>query len=350
MVAAALSAAPVRVGNARRGQKYLPAIEGIQSELAVPLIVGDRVVGVLDLESEKKGFFTSEHVRTLSLLAPHLAASIENASLYSQVSADKIRIEGDLAAARDLQQSLLGKIPEFPGVDVSAYNIPAAAVSGDFYDFIQHGGDLLRVFMGDVSGKGAAAALFAALASGAFHQLSSAGQTPSALLASINRYLAARNAAQKFVAATVVDWRPAACCLVLSYAGGVDSVLVRDGSAELLRVEGLPLGLFDHAGYEEVSIPAGPGDMLVLVSDGILDRVDNDGREYGSERLIQTILEHKGEAASALIEGILESVRQFSAGVPPQDDQTLVVLKIQPHQELLPAKPGADSAQANQGV
>jgi sigma-B regulation protein RsbU (phosphoserine phosphatase) len=328
--AAVRSSAPVLVSDTARDARYLPALEGIRSELAIPLIAGDKMAGVLDLESETRGFFTKEHLRSLSLLAPHLAASIENARLYDEVATHKARLEDDLTAARELQQSLLGAAPEFSGIQVCACNIPAAAVSGDFYTFLAHDTSILRIFMGDVSGKGAAAALFAALASGALHHLSSSGQRPSDLLRSLNQYLVARNAGRKYIAATVVDWRPASNCLRVSNAGGMDSIMVRNGRAEALRIEGMPLGLFAAAEYEQIELRGAPGDTLVLASDGILDCEDPGGHEYGIERLAQAISAHGGAPAREILQGILESVREHAAGAPPQDDQTLIVLKVQP--------------------
>jgi sigma-B regulation protein RsbU (phosphoserine phosphatase) len=332
--AAVRSAAPVLVADTERDKRYLPALEGIRSELAIPLIVSDKVTGVLDLESESRGFFSKDHLRTLSLLAPHLAASIENARLYEEVATHKALLEGDLTSARELQQSLLDAAPDFPGIEACACNIPAAAVSGDFYSFLTHGRSVLRVFIGDVSGKGAAAALFAALASGALHHLSSPGQRPSDFLRSLNQYLVTRNAARRYIAATVVDWRPESNCLVLSNAGGVDSLIFRNGSAEVLRVEGLPLGLFASAAYEEIEVKADPGDVLVLASDGILDCDDPNGSEYGIERLKQAISAHGCAPARVLMNEILKSVREHAAGAPPQDDQTVIVFKIQPGERL----------------
>jgi sigma-B regulation protein RsbU (phosphoserine phosphatase) len=331
--AAVRSAAPVLVADTTRDPRYVAALEGIQSELAIPLITGDKVAGVLDLESDTRGFFSKEHVRTLSLLAPHLAASIENARLYEEVATHKARLEGDLTAARELQQSLLGTAPEFPGIQACACNIPAAAVSGDFYTFLAHDRDVLRIFIGDVSGKGAAAALFAALASGALHHLSSPAQSPAGVLRSLNQYMVERNAGRRYIAATVVDWRPETNRLVVSNAGGLESLLVRNGRAETLRVEGLPLGLFRSASYEDMDLCASPGDTLVLASDGILDCEDADGHEYGIERLTQAILARRDALAGEILEGILQSVDKHAAGAPPQDDQTVIVLRLQPGEQ-----------------
>lgn len=327
--AAARSATPLRSTDTRRDRRYLPVIEGIRSELAVPLMVRDKVVAVLDLESENPGFFTRDHMRTLSLLAPHLGASIENARLYQEVAGHKDRLTGDLAMARELQQSLLGVAPQFPGIEVSACNIPAAAVSGDFYDFLSFEPDMLRIFLGDVSGKGAAAALFAALTSGAVRDLSFSDQPPSTMLAAVNKSLVSRNVSRRYVAATVVDWLPGSNCLRLSNAGAGDLVLVRAGQPETLRIEGLPLGLFATAGYEEMSLPVRPGDILVMASDGITECENRSGCDYGAARLAETVVAHRCMDARGILNNILESIREHAAGAAQQDDQTTIVVKIQ---------------------
>lgn len=288
----------------------------------------DQVIGVLHLESKRPGFFTKDHVRTLSWLAPQLAAAIENARLYESVASHEARLAGDLAAAREVQQSLLGTVPDLPRIDTAAFNLPALSVSGDLYDFLPLKPDLLRSFIGDVSGKGAAAALYAALANGIIRQVASSDLKPSAVLATVNTALAERKATSRYMTATLVDLRPHESSLMVSNAGGPSPILVRGGNAEPLRIEGFPLGLFSHAQYEDTSVAVGPGDILALVSDGIVECSDAAGREYGSERLAKTILAHMESSASVLVQKILESVHAHAGGDDPQDDQTLVVFKV----------------------
>lgn len=326
--AAVRTASPALVSDTLQDSRYLPAIEGIRSEIAIPLMLRDKVIGVLHIESQKTGFFTKHHMRTLSWFAPQVAAAIENARLYESVASHEARLAGDLAAAREVQQSLLGTAPDLPGIETAAFNLPALSVSGDLYDFLTLQRGLLRSFIGDVSGKGAAAALYAALANGVIRQVASSDLKPSAVLATANGALAERRVGSRYMTATLVDWRSQESCLVVSNAGAPSPILVRSGKAEPLRIEGFPLGLFSDADYEDTSIRVGPGDILALVSDGIVECCDSGGREYGTERLLQTIATHAESSASVLVQKIFESVRNYGGGDDPQDDQTLIVFKV----------------------
>jgi sigma-B regulation protein RsbU (phosphoserine phosphatase) len=127
---------PVLVRDTHLDDRYVAVIDGIRSEVAIPLMLKDKVIGVIDLECEQVDAFTSQTVQTLSLLAPQIATAIENACLYEQVAHNEARMERDLAAARALQENLLyAATPEFPGVEIAAHNEAALEVTGDLYDF-----------------------------------------------------------------------------------------------------------------------------------------------------------------------------------------------------------------------
>ena len=141
----------------------------------VPLIVQDRVVGVMDLESDRVGYFTDDHVRTLTLLAPQVASSVENARLYQEVAQRERRMEEDLKAARELQRVLLPDAePEIEGLEAAVRLRPAREISGDIYDIFEHRDGQTVIAFGDVSGKGAAAALYGGLMSGLLRTLRAA--------------------------------------------------------------------------------------------------------------------------------------------------------------------------------
>src|SRR6202008_2385391 len=158
---------PIRVHDTATDPRYIASHPGIRSEVAVPLVVHDRVIGIMDVESERIGFFTDDQVRTLSLLAPQIASSVENARLYEELAERERRMDQDLKAARKLQHVLQPReAPELPGLEVAMRARPAREISGDVYDFFAHGDDYAVIAFGDVSGKGAAAALYGALISG----------------------------------------------------------------------------------------------------------------------------------------------------------------------------------------
>jgi sigma-B regulation protein RsbU (phosphoserine phosphatase) len=181
--AAAESRETIRVNDTNTDPRYIASHPGLRSEVAVPLIVRDRVVGVMDLECEKVAFFTDEHLRTLALLAPQIASSVENARLYREVADRERRMDEDLKAASELQALLLPKqAPEVKGLEMGIGLRPAREISGDMYDFYEHGDDHVVIAFGDVSGKGVAAALFGALLGGLLRSLAPRRRSPAVLL------------------------------------------------------------------------------------------------------------------------------------------------------------------------
>lgn len=326
--AAARSRSPVLVRDTSKDPRYLATIPGIRSEVAVPLVLRDRVIGVLDLESERLGFFTRDHVWTLSLLAPQLAAAVENARLYERLRRHEARLDSDLRAARQLQQSLLAPPSAIPGLEVAAGNEPAISVSGDVYDFFNSAADRVGTFVGDVSGHGAAAALYGAMAIGLLRQLACSARSPAELLQAINQALCARKVDSRYVTAACVEWRPEEQSFHVASSGAPRPILLRDERVEYMELEGLPLGLMAAARYEEQALRVARGDVLVLASDGILDAASSSEEEYGYERLAQTVLASRGASAPDLVQAIFDDVRRHAAGGEIQDDRTAVVLKV----------------------
>src|SRR5260370_15434807 len=191
--AAAESREPVRVLDTLADPRYIASHPEIRSELAVPLVVQDRVVGVLDVESERIGYFTEDHQRTLSLLAPQVASSVENARLYEELAQREQRMDQDLKAARKLQHVLQPReAPEIYGLEIAIRARPAREISGDVYDFFDHGDDYAVICFGDVSGKGAAAALYGALVSGLLRTMAPRRRSPAVLMQALNETMLER--------------------------------------------------------------------------------------------------------------------------------------------------------------
>jgi sigma-B regulation protein RsbU (phosphoserine phosphatase) len=327
--AAAESKEAVRVPDTLADPRYLPFHPGIRSEVAVPLVVRDRVIGVMDLESERVGFFTEDHVRTLSLLAPQIASSIENAQLYQELAERERRMESDLHAAREVQTMLLPRRPpEVEGLEVAAGLLPAREISGDLYDFFVHSDEHVVIAMGDVSGKGAAAALYGALVSGLLRTMAPRNCEPSLLLMSLNEALIERKVDARYVTLLVLVWHPRKGEFRMANAGAFPPLICRAGEIIKPRVEGLPLGLLDAREYGEVSFETRPGDVVVLYSDGIVDQNNLAGQDYGRRRLASLLQQHWREPAQAIVDAILIDVDHFGAGAGTTDDQTVVVMKV----------------------
>src|SRR5713101_8417976 len=186
--AAATLKEPVLVADVTMDPRYVMANPETRSELAIPMIHKGKVIGVLDLESPQLNYFTEDHVQTLSILAANLAVSLENARLYEQVARDEARLERDLQAAKRIQGALLRPVPtEDFGVDLAARYLSAREVCGDLYEFLRYGPQQLGVALGDVSGKGTAAALYGAVSIGIMRSLAPQKLQPAEMLRQMNQ-------------------------------------------------------------------------------------------------------------------------------------------------------------------
>jgi sigma-B regulation protein RsbU (phosphoserine phosphatase) len=327
--AAAESREVIRVDDTSKDPRYIASHPGIHSEVAVPLIVRDRLVGVMDLECEKLACFTDENVRTLTLLAPQIAASVENARLYREVADRERRMDADLKAASELQALLLpNQAPEIKGLEIGLGLRPAREISGDMYDFFEHSEDHAVIAFGDVSGKGVAAALFGALLSGLLRTLAPRRRSPAVLLKALNEKLIERKVESRYVALLLILWHPHSGELSMANAGALPPMICRKGEILDYSVEGVPLGLLENREYEEIQFQTQPGDTIVLYSDGVPDQLNGHGEEYARSRLAKVIRANCHLPAQALTQKIFKDLDKFSAGAAAFDDQTLLVMKV----------------------
>src|SRR5712692_1622525 len=327
--AAAESREAIRVDDTSQDPRYIASHPGIHSEVAIPLVVRDRVVGVMDLECEKMACFSEENVRTLTLLAPQIASSVENARLYQEVADRERRMDADLKAASELQAILLpNQAPEIKGLEIGLGLRPAREISGDTYDFFVHSEGHVVIAFGDVSGKGVAAALFGALLSGLLRSLAPGRRSPAVLLKALNEKLIERKVESRYVALLLILWHPHAGKLSMANAGALPPMICRDGEILKFRAEGVPLGLLEDREYDEIEFQTQPGDTMVLYSDGIPDQLNRRGEEYGRGRLSKIVRASCHVPAQTITEKIFEDLDKFSAGAGAFDDQTLLVMKI----------------------
>jgi sigma-B regulation protein RsbU (phosphoserine phosphatase) len=327
--AAAAGRTAVRVEDTTADDRYVEGHPGIRSEVAVPLIVKDRVVGVMDLESERIAYFTEDHVRMLSLLAPQIAISIDNARLYEELAQREHRMEQDLKAAYKVQSLLLpDRAPEIAGLDIGVKLRPAHEISGDLYDFFEHGDEYALIAFGDSSGKGAAAALYGALVSGLLRSLGPRRRGPALLLRSLNDMLLERKVDTQYVTLLVGLWQARACTLTMANAGSVPPMICRDGEIIRPHVGGVPLGLLEERDYEEVAFEAQTGDVIVFYSDGVQDQTNLTEEEYGRSRLAQLIKQVSSLPAQEIADAILADLEQYKQDGVVADDQTVIVMKV----------------------
>jgi sigma-B regulation protein RsbU (phosphoserine phosphatase) len=328
--AAARTRQPVLIEDTDADPRYIAAHPNIHSEVAVPLLLRDRLIGVLDLESIRLNNFTLEHVRTLTLLAPTIASAIENARLYEEIAQREKRMEDDLQAARKLQTILLpSDPPEVEGLEIGVGLKPAREISGDLFDFFDYDNGQMAIVFGDSSGKGAAAALYAALVGGLLRSLARRKRGPADLLRNLNQSLAERKAQAQYATLLALLWDARTQRLTMANAGGTAPIICRGD--ELLKPEtsGVPVGLLDDRRYEETVVQLQPGDLIVLTSDGIQDAFNAAGVEYGRERLGIAIKEHSRDNVRAIVDSIFEDVQHHVGDAPQFDDQTILILRVQ---------------------
>jgi sigma-B regulation protein RsbU (phosphoserine phosphatase) len=319
----------INVPDVRRDARYLEMNAETRSELIVPLFHKGRIIGVLDLEHTRTNFFNEEHERVLTTLAAQVAIAIENARLYQAVIRQERQLERDIAMAREVQLRLLPTTPpQHPHADMAVRFLPARTIGGDLYDFLEYGPNQSAIVLGDVSGKAAPAALFAALVSGIMRSAAHQRLEPAKMLAALNDALQERRLESQYVVMLFALWNDENQTLQLANSGAVQPVFCRSGESTVVRAEGFPLGMFPDVTYEEFSIATQPGDAVVFVSDGILDAENDQGEMYGDDRLAGMLCSHRDFDAGHIAEAIMADVSRFQGGHDRFDDETIIVLKV----------------------
>jgi len=327
--AAATLREAVLVPDVTTDPRYLMVNPETRSELAIPMIFKGKVIGVLDLESPQLHYFTEEHVQTLTILAANLAVSLENARLYEQVARDEARMERDLQAAKRTQGALLRPVPaDDYGLDVAARYLSAREVCGDLYDFLRYGPQQLGIALGDVSGKGTAAALYGAVSIGIMRSLAPQKLQPAEMLRQMNQLVGERRIEGRFMTACFATWQKGRQKLRVANAGQSQPLLYKNGRCDRIELTGFPLGIFEDVSYDEWGVTLETGDILVFHSDGIAETYNSEGQLFGNERLRKLIEQHHEITAAEMADRVLSEVDWFSQSAPLSDDRTLVVMKV----------------------
>src|SRR2546427_2999690 len=327
--AAATLKEPVLVPDVSADPRYLMANPETRSELAIPMMHKGKVIGVLDLESPQLNYFTDDHVQTLSTLAANLAVSLENARLYEQLAKEEARLERDLQAAKRIQGALLRPVPtEDYGVDIAARYLSAREVCGDLYEFLRYGPQQLGIALGDVSGKGTAAALYGAAAVGIMRSLAPQKLQPAEMLRQMNQLVGERRIEGRFMTACFGTWQRGRRKFRFANAGQSQPLLYKDGRCGKVELTGFPLGIFEETNYDDWSVTLDPGDIVIFHSDGIAETMNSEGQFFGTERLRKLVETHHESTATEISDLILREVDWFAQSAPLSDDRTLVVLKV----------------------
>lgn len=327
---------PVLVNDVTIDPRYIKVVEDVRSELAIPLLLKDRCLGVLDLESPVLGAFSKRDVHVLTVLAGQTAVAIENARLYEAIRSNEERLERELRFAQRVQLALLPtRLPsKVRGVDVAVRFAPARELGGDVHDFLLPDAHTLVVAVGDVSGKGVPAALYGAavgelIRSRTFRRrYTTVRTTPSLVLEAINTILNERELEEFFCTMTYASFDLKRRQLVVANSGSPYPVRMSGGTCQVIDVAGVPLGAFPGISYEERTIPLLAGDLFVFCTDGVYEAVNAQGEEFGTSRLLDVLGPLRDSPAATVVDAVFNAVVSFRGDAAQNDDLTTVAVRI----------------------
>lgn len=310
--------------DVRKDPYFIRCEESTLSEVAIPLMVGDRLVGVFTTSHHKLDAFSRHQLRILQALCDHVAVAVENARSLQGERAERAALDRDAQEARVIQQALLPKSsPYIPGFVISGHSVPARAVGGDWYDFIPFPDGRWGIVLADVSGKGTAAALLMSATRGMLRSLAETSCTPGEVLTKLNQLLVDDFPAGKFVTLVYAVLDPASRAVTFANAGHLPPLLIDDKGERFLETErGLPLGL-SNGDYSETHVVLSEGSKLVFYSDGITEAVNANDEEFGTCRLAEYALKPGASAVS-----LVDDVRTFANTSGLRDDASAVLLGV----------------------
>jgi sigma-B regulation protein RsbU (phosphoserine phosphatase) len=308
--------------DVRKDPYYIGCEECTLSEVAIPLHVDGKLVGVFTASHPELDAFPSEQLRLLQALCKHVAVAVHNARRFQRERSEREEMTREAEEARKIQQALLPRCsPYIPGFAISGLSTPAGAVGGDWYDFIPFDDGRWGLVLADVSGKGTAAALLMSATRGMLRSLATAC-CPSEVLRKLNELLVNDFPSGRFVTMVYAVLDPAERTLRFASAGHLRPLLIEGSDTRFLETDrGLPLGI-GLGEYSEAEVQLAPGSRLLFYSDGITEAANPDDDEYGAKRLEEHF---RGTEASA--ESILDDVRSFANGDGLRDDATVILVK-----------------------
>jgi len=306
-------------------------LQGVRSVLAVPLGVSDKVFGIIYADSPiAEGRFTEDHLKVLTTLASVAAIRVENTRLI-EARLERERLERELALASEIQQRFQPTAPPIvDGYELQGISFPCYEIGGDYYDFIKRDDGRLVIALGDVSGKGTAAALLMSSLHAAVHAQAGSHDSLVATISAVNRYLADNIPANRFVTLFYAELDPDSGSISFLNAGHNPPLIVHAaGTVEQLASGGLPLGIKPDADYREGRTQLQRGDVLVIYSDGVTEAMSPTGEEFGPTRLYEVVSRNVTASAAGIRDRIESSLTKFSQGTSASDDITLVIVKRQ---------------------
>jgi serine phosphatase RsbU (regulator of sigma subunit) len=301
----------------------------VHTMMAVPLQTKQRIIGLIYLDSPfVLREFTTDDLSLLTVMANVAAIRIENVRLAEVEEAERI-MQRDLTQAAEIQRRMLpDEAPQVPGADLAGFNAACRTVGGDYYDFFPYASSRVGLALGDVSGKGMPASLMMMALHARVQVLAEDPGDLAWFMTRLNKATCAKCPSNRFITFFFSVLDAATGELAFANAGHNPPIVVRaSGESQMLEGGGPVLGILPAAPYGELRERLGPGDMLVLYSDGVTEANNANFDEFGEERFIEVLKQHRHQPAAAIVAAVTNALAEFAAGAPQADDITLVVAK-----------------------
>jgi len=317
------------INNVLKEKRYIIARKETRSELIAPLYWRRKIIGVVNIESDKENAFVESDLSLLEALAGHAAIAIENARLHQRLMEQQM-LEREMRLAREIQKTLLPKrLPRVPGYEFSAVNLPSRLVSGDFYDIARLKKGDVSICIGDVSGKGAPAALMMASLYSAFKSRINENWTVDRLVSRLNRILYEHTLPGKYATFFLGELSPKEKILEFCNAGHNPPILItQTGKVKFLETGGTVLGFVKNPPYQRKKIRLQSGDLLFFYTDGLIEASNPKGEFFEMDLLLDILITKHNLGAYQIRKAILRAVSNFTQKDYLEDDLTLIVVKI----------------------
>jgi sigma-B regulation protein RsbU (phosphoserine phosphatase) len=326
----------VLVSDVSKDPRYINMVDDARSELVIPMLIKDRCIGVFDLESPELDAFTKEHKELLTLLASQAAVSIDNARLYEEVRRNEERIEKELRFAQRVQMALLPtELPrQLDEVDVAARFEPARELGGDLYDFLMPDPRTLAVAVGDVSGKGAPAALYGGFVAELVRSRTMRRRfSPdlfrvSGVLQAMNTILHDRQLEEYYCTLCYAFFDLDRRVVTMANSGLPYPIYCSGKHCSQIELPGVPLGSFAGVTYDEIELELQPNDLMVFCTDGIFETSDERGSEFGSRRACEVVERYRDAPVQTIVDAMFAAVMEFRGSSAQTDDMTVVAVRF----------------------
>jgi sigma-B regulation protein RsbU (phosphoserine phosphatase) len=320
-----------------QGSQLARILTDLRVKLILPMKDAQHLLGFLALTGKAAGYrYTPEDYNLLGVLTNQMVTALTNARLYAD-SLEKIRLEEEVTMARQIQLDLLPRNPPKLSCSIiTAQSTPSRTVGGDFYDFIEIAdGHRLGMVIADASGKGMPAALLIAQVQAIIRSEVYNGNPIPVVMKNLNRQIVSSTSSEKYVTLFYGELNKVTGMFEYSNAGHNYPVLVRTtGEVELLDKGGPVIGALPGMDYSSSKIELHPSDVLFLFTDGLSEAMNAQEQEYGEERIRHFIVQIREKDPVTIVDEILRDVREFDPTYPPQDDTTVIALKMTDGMEI----------------